>query len=198
MLFRETARAKVNLTLTVLGRRADGYHDIESLVTFASVGDGVMFRPGEACRVTTSGPFATAIEGPNLLERTLALLRECDPGLALGAVELDKNLPVAAGLGGGSADAAALLRAVRRANPERAGTHRLARPRDPARRRCSGLPRRGTGADTRHRRPDRAVGFSSPVAISRRRSSQSARALADGAGFPSARRVFPLSRYFPG
>ena len=121
MLFRETARAKVNLTLTVQGRRADGYHDIESLVTFASVGDGVMFRPGEACRVTTSGPFATTIEGPNLLERTLALLRECDPGLALGAVELDKNLPVAAGLGGGSADAAALLRAVRRANPERAG-----------------------------------------------------------------------------
>jgi 4-diphosphocytidyl-2-C-methyl-D-erythritol kinase len=121
MLFRETACAKINLTLTVLGRRADGYHDIESLVTFAGVGDGVVFHPGQACRVMTSGPFASAIEGPNLLERTLALLRECDPGLALGGVELDKNLPVAAGLGGGSADAAALLRAVRRANPERAG-----------------------------------------------------------------------------
>ena len=67
------------------------------------------------------GPFAREIEGPNLLERTLALLRELDPGLELGTVELEKNLPVAAGLGGGSADAAALLRAVRRANPERAG-----------------------------------------------------------------------------
>src|SRR5581483_9782487 len=53
-------------------------------------------------------------------ERTLALLREADGGLRLGRVELEKNLPVAAGLGGGSADAAALLRAVRRANPQRA------------------------------------------------------------------------------
>jgi 4-diphosphocytidyl-2-C-methyl-D-erythritol kinase len=71
--------------------------------------------------VTTSGPFAADIEGPNLLDRALGLLREVDPGLVFGAVELEKNLPVAAGLGGGSADAAALLRAVRRANAERAG-----------------------------------------------------------------------------
>ena len=70
--------------------------------------------------MATSGPFAADIDGPNLLERALDLLRELDPGLRLGAVELEKNLPVAAGLGGGSADAAALLRAVRRANPERA------------------------------------------------------------------------------
>jgi 4-diphosphocytidyl-2-C-methyl-D-erythritol kinase len=121
MPFREIARAKVNLTLSVLGRRADGYHDIESLVTFADIGDQVTFHPGPDCGVTTSGPFAGEIEGPNLLERTLSLLRELDPGLLLGAVELEKNLPVAAGLGGGSADAAALLRAVRAANPDRAG-----------------------------------------------------------------------------
>ena len=129
MPIREIARAKVNLTLSVLGRRSDGYHDIESLVTFADIGDLVTFHPGPDWRITTSGPFAPEIEGSNLLERTLSLLRELDPGLVLGAVELEKNLPVAAGLGGGSADAAALLRAVRAANPARAGRidwHRLA------------------------------------------------------------------------
>ena len=121
MPFREIARAKINLTLTVLGRRPDGYHDLESLVTFAGIGDLLALHPGPDCRVTTSGPFAADIEGPNLLERALTLLRELDPALLLGAVELEKNLPVAAGLGGGSADAAALLRAVRAANPDRAG-----------------------------------------------------------------------------
>jgi 4-diphosphocytidyl-2-C-methyl-D-erythritol kinase len=121
MQFHEIARAKINLTLSVLGRRSDGYHDIESLVAFADIGDQVTLHPGPDCRVGTSGPFASEIEGPNLLERTLSLLRELDPGLLLGAVGLEKNLPVAAGLGGGSADAAALLRVVRAANPERAG-----------------------------------------------------------------------------
>src|SRR5262249_18342237 len=117
MPFREIARAKVNLTLSVLDRRRDGYHDIESLVTFADVGDRVTLHPGADWRLETSWPFAADIDGPNLLERTLALLAETEPGLQLGSVELEKNLPVAAGLGGGSADAAALLRAVRAANP---------------------------------------------------------------------------------
>ncbi len=121
MAFREIARAKINLTLRVLGRRADGYHEIESLVAFAEVGDRVALTPGPECRVTASGPFARDIDGPNLLETALALLRERDATLQLGAVLLEKILPVAAGLGGGSADAAALLRAVQRANPERAG-----------------------------------------------------------------------------
>ena len=115
---REIARAKINLTLSIVGRRPDGYHEIESLVTFADLGDGVSLEPGSDARVTTSGPFAAAIDGPNLLEKALALLREIEPGLRLGTVALEKNLPVAAGLGGGSADAAALLRAVRRANPD--------------------------------------------------------------------------------
>jgi 4-diphosphocytidyl-2-C-methyl-D-erythritol kinase len=116
MPIRELARAKVNLTLTVLGRRADGYHALESLVTFAHVHDVVTIQPGDDGGVGVAGPFAQAIDGENLLARALALLREADPGLQLGSVRLDKNLPVAAGLGGGSADAAALLRAARRAN----------------------------------------------------------------------------------
>jgi 4-diphosphocytidyl-2-C-methyl-D-erythritol kinase len=117
MSFREIARAKVNLTLSVLGRRPDGYHEIESLVAFAGIGDHVTLSPGPELRVDIAGPFAGDIVGENLLMRALALLRKLDPGLTLGTVLLEKNLPVAAGLGGGSADAAALLRAVRRANP---------------------------------------------------------------------------------
>jgi 4-diphosphocytidyl-2-C-methyl-D-erythritol kinase len=122
MPFCELARAKVNLTLTVLGRRGDGYHDITSLVTFADVGDRVKLHPGPHRQVRVSGAFAGAIEGPNLIDRALDLLWRLHPDLQLGAVELEKALPVAAGLGGGSADAAALLRAVRRANPEHAAT----------------------------------------------------------------------------
>jgi 4-diphosphocytidyl-2-C-methyl-D-erythritol kinase len=120
MAFRELARAKVNLTLRVLGRRCDGYHDILSLVTFADVGDRVTLLPGPDRQVTVCGSFASAIEGPNLLDRALDLLWRLQPDLRLGTVALEKALPVAAGLGGGSADAAALLRAVRRANPAHA------------------------------------------------------------------------------
>jgi 4-diphosphocytidyl-2-C-methyl-D-erythritol kinase len=116
----EIARAKINLSLAVVGRRPDDYHELESLVTFADCGDRLRLSTGSDFRVTTSGPFASDITGQNLLERALALLREIDPRLRLGRIELEKNLPVAAGLGGGSADAAALLRAVRRANPDRA------------------------------------------------------------------------------
>jgi 4-diphosphocytidyl-2-C-methyl-D-erythritol kinase len=116
MPLEELARAKVNLSLTVLGRRPDGYHDIASLVAFAGIGDRITFTPGPDCGVVASGPFAAAIAGTNLLDVALELLRRQAPDLQLGAVELVKVLPVAAGLGGGSADAAALLRAVRRAN----------------------------------------------------------------------------------
>jgi 4-diphosphocytidyl-2-C-methyl-D-erythritol kinase len=116
----ERARAKVNLTLNVHGRRGDGYHELESLVTFADVHDRVTLQPGAPCGVEVAGPWAQEIAGENLLARTLALLRDTGPALRLGAVHLEKRLPVAAGLGGGSADAAALLRAVRRANGERA------------------------------------------------------------------------------
>jgi 4-diphosphocytidyl-2-C-methyl-D-erythritol kinase len=121
MIFCEIARAKINLSLTVVGRRPDGYHELESLVTFADCGDRLRLSTGSDCRVATSGPFASDIMGPNLLERAVSLLSEMDPRLRLGRIELEKRLPVAAGLGGGSADVAALLRAVRRANPDRAG-----------------------------------------------------------------------------
>src|SRR5262245_41798278 len=122
MSVRELARAKVNLTLAVRGRRSDHYHELVSLVTFAAVHDVVTLDPGAGERLTVTGPFARFIDGENLISRTLALVREADPRLRLGSVQLVKNLPVAAGLGGGSADAAALLRAVRRANGDRAGT----------------------------------------------------------------------------
>jgi 4-diphosphocytidyl-2-C-methyl-D-erythritol kinase len=118
----ETARAKVNLTLRVLGRRSDGYHELESLVAFADVCDGVEFLPGALPAVTVSGPFAGAIGGRNIAALALQNAAAAAAGIELGAVAIDKRLPVAAGLGGGSADAAAVLRAVRRANPTRAAS----------------------------------------------------------------------------
>ena len=120
MPIRELARAKINLTLTVQGRRVDGYHELQSLVTFAEVADEIAFHPGPDLGVTTVGPFASEIAGTNLVETTLARLHDLGQGLRLGSVVLTKNLPVAAGLGGGSADAAAVLRAVRTANPDAA------------------------------------------------------------------------------
>jgi 4-diphosphocytidyl-2-C-methyl-D-erythritol kinase len=122
MPVRELAHAKVNLTLKVLGRRDDGYHELESLVTFADLHDVVTLEPGADGVVTVSGPFASYIGGENLLVRAMALLRRADASLQLGSVRLVKNLPVAAGLGGGSADAAAFLRAVRQVNADRAGS----------------------------------------------------------------------------
>lgn len=119
----EPACAKVNLTLKVRGRRPDGYHELESLIAFATdVGDVVRLTPGAPERVHVCGPFAAAITGPNLAARALFRLAEAEPRLVLGSVAIEKRLPVAAGLGGGSADAAALLRAVRRANPSLAGS----------------------------------------------------------------------------
>ncbi len=113
----ELARAKVNLALHVLGRRADGYHEIDSAVAFAEAGDvlTVSAVQGNGVHLSVSGPFAHCVpEGPdNLICRAHALLSEqvSLPGMA---VQLQKNLPVAAGIGGGSADAAAALRAMLR------------------------------------------------------------------------------------
>lgn len=114
----ELARPKVNLTLRVIGRRADGYHEIESLVAFASrPADVVTLSPGGLPSVEVRGPRAGEIATENILKWTLDRLIAVEPRLQLGAVRLDKQLPVAAGIGGGSADAAALVRAVRSANP---------------------------------------------------------------------------------
>lgn len=119
-VIREFAPAKINLTLEVLGRRDDGYHKIKSLVAFADVGDVVTLDTSQPGGVTTSGPFASSIAGADLVETALRLIAEADPALQLGSVHVEKNLPVAAGIGGGSTDAAAVIRAVQRANPRRA------------------------------------------------------------------------------
>jgi 4-diphosphocytidyl-2-C-methyl-D-erythritol kinase len=114
----EFAPAKVNLTLHVLGRRPDGYHELESIVVFADVGDELTFAPGDALELATRGPTAAAAgpEGDNLVLKAARLLAERVPGLQAGRFTLDKQLPVAAGLGGGSSDAAAALRLLARAN----------------------------------------------------------------------------------
>jgi 4-diphosphocytidyl-2-C-methyl-D-erythritol kinase len=113
----ERARAKINLTLRVLGRRADSYHLLESLIAFADVADDVTFTPGAAREVCMTGQYAAAIAGNNLVDNALDRIAAADPRVTLGRVEVEKRLPIAAGVGGGSADAAAVLRAVRRANP---------------------------------------------------------------------------------
>jgi 4-diphosphocytidyl-2-C-methyl-D-erythritol kinase len=110
----EAAPAKINLALHVTGRRADGYHALEMLVAFAEVGDELEAVPARKDSLTISGPFAKALGGAegNLVLRALAVFRGRWPGaLPDGlALSLRKNLPIAAGLGGGSADAAAALR----------------------------------------------------------------------------------------
>ena len=105
---RRRAHAKINLFLRVLGAREDGYHEIESLVTPISLADLVVVRPAGRLRVEVEGAPAFAAEGP-AGGLNLALVA----ALALGALlEIDKRIPVAAGLGGGSADAAATLHAL--------------------------------------------------------------------------------------
>jgi 4-diphosphocytidyl-2-C-methyl-D-erythritol kinase len=119
MVLTEFARPKVNLTLNVLGRRPDGYHELESLVVFASgVADKLTLTRGAPVGVRVSGPFAEAIAGENLAAAALRRLAEMEPRLVLGAIDLEKHVPVAAGLGGGSSDAAAVLRLVRMANAD--------------------------------------------------------------------------------
>lgn len=114
----EKARAKVNLTLRVLGRRTDGYHDLESLVAFADCADTLTLVPGDKLALTTTGPRAAECGSldDNLVTRIAAALAERVDGLRTGHFTLDKHLPVAAGIGGGSADAAAALRLLARAN----------------------------------------------------------------------------------
>jgi len=125
--FRDFAPAKVNLTLHVLGRRTDGYHEIESLVAFADVGDRLTFIPGDRLALDVSGPGAEASGaiGDNLvLKAARELATRVDRVLA-GRFFLDKQLPVAAGLGGGSSDAAAALRLLAEHNGISADDARL-------------------------------------------------------------------------
>jgi len=113
------APAKINLTLHVLGRREeDGYHELESLVAFTGMGDVLSLAPGPELALEVAGPTAQAAGGgpDNLVLRAAENLASRVAGLKLGTFRLNKRLPVAAGIGGGSSDAAAALRLLARAN----------------------------------------------------------------------------------
>ncbi len=112
------ARAKVNLDLRVLGRRADGYHELESLVAFAGVGDTLSLDPDAPLSLTLAGPRSEglAVDDGNLVLRAARALAAARSGLRLGRFHLVKRLPVASGIGGGSADAAAAIRLLARLN----------------------------------------------------------------------------------
>ena len=116
--FSEPAPAKVNLTLRILGRRADSYHDLESLVVFARLADNVSLTLDADLGLDVDGPTAAAAGdvADNLVLRAARELAGHTDGLRLGRFALTKRIPVAAGLGGGSSDAAAALRLIMRAN----------------------------------------------------------------------------------
>jgi 4-diphosphocytidyl-2-C-methyl-D-erythritol kinase len=126
----EFAPAKVNLALHVLGRRSDGYHELDSVVAFAQVGDELALQRAAATTLAVTGPFAAAVPttADNLVLRAHAALAQ-HVALPPVAFSLIKNLPVASGIGGGSADAAAALRGLLRlaeADVEPAELSRLA------------------------------------------------------------------------
>ena len=114
----ERAPAKINLTLHVMGRREDGWHELESLVAFTRGGDTLSLAPAEAVSLVVEGPTASSSGDPddNLVIRVTRALAANVDGLGVGAFHLLKRLPVAAGIGGGSSDAAAALRLLTRLN----------------------------------------------------------------------------------
>jgi 4-diphosphocytidyl-2-C-methyl-D-erythritol kinase len=108
----ESARAKVNLTLHIKGKRPDGYHELESLVVFADVCDELTFTPAAQDSLELEGPFAGLVDGENLVSKAKRAVASWLDLEISGAFRLRKNIPVAAGLGGGSSDAAAAIRAL--------------------------------------------------------------------------------------
>jgi len=123
----EFAPAKINLTLRILRKRPDGYHDLESLVVFADIGDALRLVPGPSLGLDVDGP--TGIQaGPadnNLVLKATRALQSQMSELRAGHFHLTKSTPVAAGLGGGSSDAAAALRLVARLNNLPPQDHRM-------------------------------------------------------------------------
>ena len=121
------ARAKVNLTLHILGRRDDGWHELDSVVAFAGCCDWLSFEPAATLSLSVDGPSAESAGriADNLVLRAARELIDRVPGLRPGKFHLRKNLPVSAGLGGGSSDAAAALRALARENALAADDPRL-------------------------------------------------------------------------
>ena len=130
-VLRERAPAKVNLSLLVTGRRPDGYHLLDSIAVFGPAFDVLHARPGQGLTLSVKGPFAAGLDGgaDNLVLRAARALAEC-AGVAAGAeLVLEKLLPVASGIGGGSADAAATLRLLCRlweVHPAADVLHRIA------------------------------------------------------------------------
>jgi 4-diphosphocytidyl-2-C-methyl-D-erythritol kinase len=113
----EFAPAKINLFLHVLGRREDGYHHLESLVSFADIGDELSLEPGKAASLSLSGPFSFGLAGDdNLVMKAVRAFSASFGRVKTGRFHLTKNLPVASGIGGGSSDAAAALRLLACAN----------------------------------------------------------------------------------
>ncbi len=112
----EAAPAKINLALHVTGRRADGYHELDSLVVFTAAGDRLAASPGDAMSLTIEGPMAAglAVEGNLVLKAAEALRQRASQPRPGARLVLRKHLPVASGIGGGSADAAAALRLLDR------------------------------------------------------------------------------------
>jgi 4-diphosphocytidyl-2-C-methyl-D-erythritol kinase len=114
-LIRSAAPAKLNLTLGVIGRRADGYHLLDSLVAFTDYGDTIEVAPADTLMLAIDGPFAGAlgVDGEDNLVLRAARLLAASYGVPGGAsIRLIKRLPVASGIGGGSSDAAATLKAL--------------------------------------------------------------------------------------
>lgn len=112
----ETAYAKVNLALHVRARRSDGYHQLETLFAFAGDGDQITASPSDQIHLTIEGPFSAAlrVEDDNLVLRAARAVQSAFAVTQGAAITLQKNLPVAAGIGGGSADAAATIRILAR------------------------------------------------------------------------------------
>lgn len=127
----EPASAKINLFLHVTGRRGDGYHLLDSLVVFAGIADRVWAEPAPVLSLSVIGPFAAGLDGENdnLVLRAARALAAAAGVKPKASLILEKNLPVASGIGGGSADAAAALRLLSRfwgINVEPATLHRIA------------------------------------------------------------------------
>lgn len=114
----EFAPAKINLSLKILGKRKDGYHELQTLVTFADVGDILSFDATATFGLHIDGPFAKGLssESDNLIAKASHAFQSAYPESETGQFTLTKNLPIASGIGGGSADAAAALRCLARAN----------------------------------------------------------------------------------
>ena len=113
----ETARAKINLALHVTARRTDGYHELDSLVAFGDIGDELVLTPASQTSLQITGPFAAKLNdepGNIILDAVQALQNALPDQFSPVAIKLTKSLPVASGIGGGSADAAAALRGLQR------------------------------------------------------------------------------------